>query len=83
MRLLRIDFNRKCFKPEVLSPEMSGTEPEVDQKFKSNESINGSDLIHDGQMKIIKDHEEKSNWRIMIQVRDQRTPDYPVWIIRN
>ena len=61
MRLLRIDFNRKCFKPEVLSPEMPGTEPEVDQKFKSNESINGSDLIHDGQMKIIKDHEEKSN----------------------
>ena len=61
MRLLRIDLNRKCFKPEVLSPEMPGTEPEVDQKLKSNESINGSDLIHDGQMKIIKDQEEKSN----------------------
>ena len=49
MRLLRIDLNRKCFKPEV--------KPEV----KSSESINGSDLIQDGQMKIIKDHEEKSN----------------------
>ena len=81
MRLLRIDLNRKCFKPEVLSPEMPGKEPKVDQKLKSNESINGSDLIHDGQMKIIKDHEEKSNWRIMIQARDQRTPDYPVRII--
>ena len=60
------------FQPKVLQ-----LQPLVDRKFKSSESINGSDQIHNGPMKIIKDREEKSKQRKMTQVRDQRTPDCP------